>query len=222
MDFNEEFPIRISYSLAYAYFFISSNESEYKGECNLKGIGKTILIIGVLVAFGVGAYYFGSHYLSGDESADKEEIDEEIEQSRERAKKDVTEEDIAEYEKEGLNPFGEAREQQELTEEHYQEYIHGMSHQKVKANEKWGFYLITQERIEWLLDGLENVDFGSNETIYQDILSRWAEGDFTQADQDHNKIWRMQGGTVGEAYGILSEEEEQAYIQQAREGSVER
>lgn len=109
------------------------------------------------------------------------------------------------------NPFDDSVLIEELNDSHYQKYIHGMAHQKVKASEKWGFYLITEERIQWLLDGLEVADL-KHDDLYRDILGRWAEGDFSSVDQDHNRIWDLQNGTIGKATGILSPEEEQAYI----------
>ena len=41
--------------------------------------------------------------------------------------------------------------------------------------------------------------------------------DFSQVDQDHNTVWRLQGGTIGEATGILTPKEEQAYIESHKE-----
>ncbi|GGN61023.1 DUF6241 domain-containing protein [Oceanobacillus indicireducens] len=110
------------------------------------------------------------------------------------------------------NPFGGLRTQKELTDDYYQDYIHKMSHQKIKADEKKGFYLITEERIDWLLEGLE-VATVINKDVYHDILTRWKKGDFSQVDKDHNTIWEMQGGKVGKATGILMPEEEQRYIE---------
>ncbi|MBU6081555.1 MULTISPECIES: DUF6241 domain-containing protein [Allobacillus] len=187
----------------------------------MKGIWKWILPILIVAIVVAGTYYWMNPNFLGESNETEPEVDEEIEQAREQAKEDVTEEEIEEYQKEGKNPFGQKREQSELNEAYYREYIHGMSHQKVKANKKWGFYLITQERIDWLLNGLDEISI-NNEDIYRDILTRWSNGDFSQADEDHNTIWRMQNGTVGEAYGVMSEEEEAAYIEQVREGSGDR
>ncbi|MFC0014228.1 MULTISPECIES: DUF6241 domain-containing protein [Allobacillus] len=187
----------------------------------MKGTWKWLLPILIVVIIATGTYYWMNENILNETSEAEPEVEKEIEQAREQAKQDVTEEEIEEYKEEGKNPFGQKRTQSELSEAYYQEYIHGMSHQKVKANKKWGFYLITEERIEWLLNGLDETGI-NNEDIYRDILTRWSNGDFSQADEDHNTIWRMQNGTVGEAYGILSEAEEAAYIEQVREGSGKR
>lgn len=124
---------------------------------------------------------------------------------------EVSEEEMKEYEKDGLNPFGTATQQENLTQFDYETFIHGMSHQKVVADQKWGFYGINQKRIDWLLEGLEKADVG-REATFRSILERWKKGDFSQVDEDHNTIWKMQGGTIGKATGILSSEQEREYL----------
>jgi hypothetical protein len=101
-----------------------------------------------------------------------------------------------------------------MEEEAVQQAIHDMSHQKVKADSKWGAMQITPDRIRRLMDVVEANEVSYKHSgIYLDILERWSEGDFTSAARDHNSIWKLQGGTVGEAKGRLSEEEEQKYIE---------
>ena len=131
---------------------------------------------------------------------------------------DLEEEIKKESEEKYVNPFQEEYTQEELTDRHYQDYIHKMSHQKVIADAKWGFYKITNERIDWLLDSLEKTYDSLNEgKIYRDILTKWKNEDFSKVDQDHNTIWNLQGGSIGEATGILSAEEEKEYIENTRE-----
>jgi hypothetical protein len=131
---------------------------------------------------------------------------------REFAGGSITEEEMQSFKEQGLNPFGQTTTQEELTDIHFQEYIHGMSHQKVKAPEKWGFYQINSERIDWLLEGLDKSELISR-NLYREILEKWANGDFSSADDDHNAIWELQGGTIGKATGVLSSEEEKVYIE---------
>lgn len=117
-----------------------------------------------------------------------------------------------------VNPFHEEYQQEELRDRHYQDYIHKMSHQKVIADTKWGFYKITDQRIDWLLESLDvTYDFLNEGKIYKEILTKWKNGDFSKVDQDHNTIWTLQGGSIGEATGILSAEEEKEYIENTRE-----
>ena len=181
---------------------------------------KAILILGTLVVLGViiTAYVIGSDLLEYAETKDKD-VSGNIEDVRTDTGGSVTEEEMANFKSKGLNPFGQAKSMEELTDRDYREYIHGMSHQKVKAEEKWGFYEINDERIEWLLDGLALEESQAELTdlnVYQDILERWKEADFSRVDEDHNTIWRLQGGTIGKATGILSLEEEQLYIDSQR------
>jgi hypothetical protein len=102
-----------------------------------------------------------------------------------------------------------------LTEIALQQYIHAMSHQKVKAEEKWSFYKMTDDRIQFLLNQLEVEDY-EHEELYHTILLGWQEDDFSSVDDDHNEIWSLQGGTVGKATGILTKGEENQYLQKQK------
>ncbi|WP_108671890.1 DUF6241 domain-containing protein [Peribacillus acanthi] len=93
--------------------------------------------------------------------------------------------------------------------------MHHMSHQKVEADKKWGALQITPERIERLLEVVTTNQKGYDHSqIYMAILNRWNDGDFSRVDKDHNEIWLLQGGTIGKATGILSDEKEQQYIEE--------
>ncbi|MFL8936280.1 DUF6241 domain-containing protein [Rossellomorea oryzaecorticis] len=109
------------------------------------------------------------------------------------------------------NPFGEDV-KTPLSEKLMQQYIHAMSHQKVAAKEKWSFFEITDERLAFLQNQLEVQQY-KNETLYADILSSWQSGDFSNAVSQHNAIWNLQDGSIGEATGLLSPKEEEAFKQ---------
>lgn len=130
--------------------------------------------------------------------------------------KEVAKTETVENEKDiELNPFGNTVKKENIDSGQILGYIHRMSHQKVKAENKWGFYLITDERVNWLLEAVkQNQYYLMYGDQYEDILTRWSEGDFSQIDQDHNFVWKIQGGTKEseKATGILSEEEELEYI----------
>lgn len=96
-----------------------------------------------------------------------------------------------------------------------QEALHGMSHQKVHAEDKWGFLPMTQDRINRLIVVVEESRSKYGESkLYLEILNRWVDNDFSQADKDHNAIWKLQLGTVGKASGLLSADEERAFIKE--------
>ncbi|MEQ2468014.1 DUF6241 domain-containing protein [Niallia sp. CLA-SR-H024] len=87
-----------------------------------------------------------------------------------------------------------------------------MTHQKVRADEKWGAVQMTAERIDMLYNIVKYSTYENKDTLLG-ILSKWKAGDFRTADEDHNALWRLQDGTIGKATGILSEEEEQEFIE---------
>ncbi|MCA0984081.1 DUF6241 domain-containing protein [Halobacillus yeomjeoni] len=124
----------------------------------------------------------------------------------------VTEEDLETFEEEGKNPFGETIPADKLSEDNVKDYIHGMSHQKVKAKKKWYFYEMHPERITWLLESLDQVEL-KHEDVYKRILKKWQAGNFDTVDDDHNAIWNLNNGTVGKATGILSPEEEKKFVE---------
>lgn len=96
-----------------------------------------------------------------------------------------------------------------------EEVIQQMAHQKIIADEKEGSIMITPERIEILLQMVEeNKDEYEHHEIYLDILKRWNEGDFSSVDYDHNVLMYIQRSKYvsGVAKGIASKEQEINYI----------
>lgn len=103
----------------------------------------------------------------------------------------------------------------DLEEYKMQNIIHNMSHQKVKAEERWGHSQITKGKTDRLLEiAKANVDNYEHEATYIEILEKWAINDFAGAVEDHNAIWGLQGGNVGEAYRLMTPVEEWDYIQE--------
>lgn len=115
------------------------------------------------------------------------------------------------------NPF-EKKVKTPLNEKLMQQYIHAMSHQKVQAEEKWSFFKITDERIDFLLNQLQ-VNKYEHEDLYASILNSWKDGDFSEAVKHHNSIWKLQDGTIGEATGLLSSKAEEAFLQKQNKES---
>lgn len=171
-------------------------------------------VLVVVFAIGITIVIWFDNHRSNNEVSGK---DADSEESDDTGKKSGTDHAMEE------NPFGDHLNDDALSDEDFLKYIHGMSHQKVKADEKWSFYEITDERIEWLWNALDKSDsnLGKEKDIYRDILERWSNGNFSQVDKDHNEVWQMQGGNVGEATGILNEEEEQEVIEKHKEGSTD-
>ncbi|MBB6447634.1 DUF6241 domain-containing protein [Bacillus benzoevorans] len=101
-----------------------------------------------------------------------------------------------------------------MSEVEIQYVIHHMSHQKVKADKKWGQLQITPERIDRLIKVVQvNKQEYDYPSLYINILNRWKENDFSSAVSDHNKLWEIQAGNIGEAKRLLSPKEEKEYIE---------
>ncbi|MGG1676404.1 DUF6241 domain-containing protein [Neobacillus sp. NRS-1170] len=102
-----------------------------------------------------------------------------------------------------------------MSENDMRDVIHQMSHQKVVADKKWGAIPLTNKRVNRLLEVVkENQANYINTDVYYGILKRWAKGDFSRADEDHNAIWSLQKGTVGKADGLASSKEERDFIEE--------
>ncbi|PEB55444.1 CTP synthase [Bacillus pseudomycoides] len=97
------------------------------------------------------------------------------------------------------------------TDEKVQIALHEMAHQKVKADQKWGYIFITQERIENLLEIVKSNDLSHTNT-YVDILERWKQGKYEKVDKDHNTIWKLQSGNLGEGKGVMSQAEQKELV----------
>lgn len=93
-------------------------------------------------------------------------------------------------------------------EKEFQQMLHAMTHSKVHAEVKWGLLEITDERIDEMLRTLDEENF-VYEDLYREILNQWKEGDFSNAVEHHNEIWKLQGGkNTGKATRLLTPEEE--------------
>ena len=103
-----------------------------------------------------------------------------------------------------------------LAEEKVSEAIHSMSHQKVQSGAQRGHSQITQEKVERLLAVCKMNDYEHND-LYIPILERWSKGDFSNAVDDHNEMWKIhQGGNEdapGKATRLSTPEEEEYYKQ---------
>jgi len=103
------------------------------------------------------------------------------------------------------------------TESQFIDYIHGMTHQKVQADEKWSLYEMNDKNISNLLDTLEKIkgqQTYEHYDFYYETLIQWKKGNFENAVDVHNQIWRWSGGTTGKATRSLTDEEEQEFISQ--------
>ncbi|MDQ6600549.1 DUF6241 domain-containing protein [Bacillus salipaludis] len=91
------------------------------------------------------------------------------------------------------------------------EVMHKMTHQKVKAKEKWGAVPMIPDTINQVYNIVKNSDFELKSDLLA-ILEKWKVGNFEEIAEDHNYFWQQQGGTVGKAYGTMTKAEEKTFI----------
>ncbi|WP_017548751.1 DUF6241 domain-containing protein [Salinicoccus carnicancri] len=93
--------------------------------------------------------------------------------------------------------------------------VHRMSHQKVRAEEKWGHLKITEERINEVIGLLEQYNVEDRTFLHKEMLN-WRDGNFSNSEKVHNVLTQPEYKHVmqsGKAYGLLSKAEEQDYIE---------
>ncbi|MEN1937816.1 PRK06770 family protein [Paenibacillus sp. 102] len=92
--------------------------------------------------------------------------------------------------------------------------MHKMTHQKVLSHEKQGFIKMTPENIEEVRRMIDESNSGTLQykEQYLKILTRWYEGDFSQAVEEHNLLWEWENTSNGKAYELATREQEEEYI----------
>lgn len=91
------------------------------------------------------------------------------------------------------------------------EVMHKMTHQKVKAEEKWGAIPMIPDTINQVYNIVKNSHFELKDDLLG-ILKKWKKGDFEEIAEDHNYFWQHQDGTIGKAYGKMTKTEEETFI----------
>ncbi|WP_424236919.1 DUF6241 domain-containing protein [Bhargavaea ginsengi] len=102
-------------------------------------------------------------------------------------------------------------------EEKILEIMHQMTHQKIAADQKWGAIPMTTrniEQIESIVSSSKKIRSPQAKKQLIQMIAKWENGDFSEADEDHNYIWKLQKGTLGKARGLLSKEEELLFIEE--------
>lgn len=155
------------------------------------------VIVGVIALIGIGGFY----YMKEPEGVTS--IAEDLSEKQEEPK-------VKALSKES-KVSGEAG----MEEAQVQEYLHHMTHQKVVADEKWGAVKVTPENIESLLEIVKaNQDMYEYGEYYATVLEEWKTGNFDNAVDVHNFVWKLRGGTIGRATGLLDKNEEQIFIEE--------
>lgn len=118
-----------------------------------------------------------------------------------------------ELEEEPTNPFGHSQAIDELNEHLFQHYMYGMVKQKVISPYYRVRYEMTGERVEWLLEGARGREDLTHGGTYRAILTRWHAGNFSRAVDEHNTLYTLMDGEIGQAERLATAEEEAELIE---------
>lgn len=164
----------------------------------------------ILIGIGILAAAYAGFYFYNDKSKAEETAEIVLENKSEDELKAVLDNNFNTSTPDGKMPAYESMSEIELLQE-----VHGMTHQKVKAEQKWGSNEVTKDKVLKLLEVVKNKEFKNNQirSMLLKILGPWTEGDFSNAVTAHNNIWEYQDGTIGKATRLLTPAEEQLYIE---------
>ncbi|GAE93296.1 hypothetical protein JCM21714_2367 [Gracilibacillus boraciitolerans JCM 21714] len=175
--------------------------------------GKLLGMVGWIVALGLGVAVLGLAIFVGFALLSENDVEEtrqaeltETESAAEQESKKTEEEASIEEEVQEVNA------EKILSESAYMDTLHQMTHQKIYADQKWGAVEITEERMELMLNIAEESNF-THRDFYIETLTSWQNDNFSNAVEVHNYIWEQQNGTIGRATRMLTDEEQQQYIE---------
>lgn len=94
------------------------------------------------------------------------------------------------------------------------EILHKMTHQKVRAQKKWGYIQMTEVNLIAVKEVLEENPILNENINMLEMVNTWLNNEFSNIVADHNSLWGEKEGTVGKAYGRLSQAEEEALVKE--------
>lgn len=166
-----------------------------------------VVLVGIVLFFGSSVYTDLNKWTENKRAAN--------EQNNEAlfyGRKELSIEKVEENKHESyINPFGDVNLEDDIEERALRFYLYYMTNQKVDAPNNEGFYEITDERINFLLEVLDHKIY-RYESIYRDILMRWKNHDYTSILEEHYKILMLLDKKDGRATRTLTSEEEQLLL----------
>lgn len=107
----------------------------------------------------------------------------------------------------------------EEVESKVNDMIHRMTHEKVRAESKWGHLKITDERIDEVISLLEQYNVDNRTFLHEEMLD-WKDGDFSNSVKIHNVLTQPSDERYvrpGKAYGLLSAQEQKDFKERYEE-----
>lgn len=163
-------------------------------ENTLKKILIWIIVIVIVLGGGLFGYNYYMNYKSGKIEAKKNQ--EEIENIVDDINKEKDESDEKEETAELKSP-------EYYPEQKLYDIMHRMSNTKIIAedNKIWGELPIDSDSLGDIKDLVSEINYEDRDYLLE-VINRWENGDFSQADKEHNYFWTKLGGTIGRAIGV--------------------
>ena len=84
--------------------------------------------------------------------------------------------------------------------------IHSLANTIVKAEYKWQCSEVTPKTIDVALKGVDKIKDDYDRMHLRNSLTKWKNGDFSNAVEVHNYVWEMLDGNVGKAEELDKDE----------------
>ena len=173
-------------------------------------VKQVTIIIGIILAVLIGAKYGGFKFIDNVVDSEKKHVKVEA-----KAVQDTVGKETKDVDKQQTAKIGGVQYDIGIDDSSSQDAVidvmHKMTHQKVKAKEKWGAIPMIPDTINQVYNIVENSEFEDKDDLLA-VLDKWKKGIFSEIDDDHNYFWTYQGGTIGKAYGIMGKSEEETFI----------
>lgn len=166
------------------------------GEGTLKKILIWLIVIVIVLGAGLFGYNYYMNYKTGKFEAKKNQ--KEIEGIVDDINKDKDKEESADKPEEE-----KLKSPEYYPEEKVYDIMHRMANTKIIAeNDKiWGELPIDSDSLGDIRDLVSEIDYPDRNYLLE-VINRWEDGDFSQADEEHNYFWTKLGGTIGKAIGV--------------------
>ena len=84
--------------------------------------------------------------------------------------------------------------------------IHSLANTLIEADYKWQCTEVTPKTISIALEGVEEIKDDYDRMHLRNALTKWKNGDFSNAVNVHNYVWEMLDGTIGKAEKLDTDE----------------
>lgn len=165
------------------------------GEGTLKRILIWLIVIVIVLGAGLFGYTYYMNYKTGKFEAKKNQ--KEIENIVEDINEEKDSSESEEKPEEALKPSDY------YPESKVYDIMHRMSNTKIIAedNKIWGELPIDSESLGSIKALVSEIDYPDRDYLLS-VISKWENGDFSKADEEHNYFWAKLGGTIGKAIGV--------------------